>query len=178
MPTCLPKFQIESTNLQGCHKSGTLQSCGFMGANRHCTTRRKRKRRRRTSCLRIDLLCTVCALARLPVLLYIGYYNKLRNISGNGNAAKCLGMGNEEKGKREKQATGNKVDSVGGRGPANWARPLLLVLCASKQNGSILFNKLTTGLFIGRKTMAMAMSWHLIGFLCNLLSHFLLNGVP
>lgn len=77
--------------------------------------------------------------------------------------------------KREKGKAGNKVESRGG---ANWARPLLLVLCASKQNGSILFNKLTTSLFIGRKTMAMAMpmSRHLIGFLCNLLSHFLFNG--
>lgn len=83
--------------------------------------------------------------------------------------------------KREKGKAGNWAQGgVGGRGGANWARPLLLVLCASKQNGSILFNKLTTSLFIGRKTMAMAMampmSRHLIGFLCNLLSHFLFNG--
>lgn len=87
-------------------------------------------------------------------------------MSGNGK------LGKREQGEQREQ---------GGVGGANWARPLLLVvLCAAKQNGSILFNKLTTGLFLGRKTMALAMAmpmWrHLIGFLCNLLSHFLLNG--
>lgn len=116
----------------------------------------------------------MCASPLSGLTLFIGYYNKLRNISGNGNVAKCLGMGNSEKGNKGEQ---------GGVGGANWARPLLLVvLCASKQNGSILLNKLTTGLFLGRKTMALALvmampMWrHLIGFLCNLLSHFLLNG--